>query len=131
MSKEFWSSLIPGPIVLEIEIFWINWPLTAAGFALLIVLTIKLKFSANLLASNEYGAFATPKIMNVCKWFSDGQDYFNDLHGNSLDYFYLVEEIEKTFNITAGQNLSLCRTPIDFARKIKEISTLWSGNMVF
>ncbi|MCQ2794855.1 MAG: AMP-binding protein [Bacilli bacterium] len=51
-------------------------------------------------------------------------DYFNDLHGNSLDYFYLVEAIEKEFNLQVKNNLTLCRTPGEFARKIKELSTL-------
>ena len=51
-------------------------------------------------------------------------DYFNDLNGNSLDYFYLVETIEKEFNLEVKNNLTLCRTPGEFAVKIKELSTL-------
>ena len=53
MSKEFWSILIPGPIVLETEILVIYLPLTVVGLALAIVLTTNSKFYSNLAPSNE------------------------------------------------------------------------------
>lgn len=33
-----------------------------------------------ILKENEYGSFATPKIGNDVKWFSDGEDYYKDLY---------------------------------------------------
>jgi len=53
MSKEFLSTLIPGPIVVEIVILSINTPLTVCGLALLIVLTTYSKFSNSFVSSND------------------------------------------------------------------------------
>ena len=47
LSNELRLIFIPGPIVLEIEMFLTKSPLTVAGFCLMIVLTKLSKFSSN------------------------------------------------------------------------------------
>lgn len=84
----------------------------------------------DFLNDEKIDKFVADKIIEIFKQkFPNNQidihtDYFTDLHGNSLDYFYLVEEIENVFNLEAKNNLTLCRTPGDFAIKIKELMSL-------
>lgn len=84
----------------------------------------------NFLNDEKIDKFVLDKIIEIFKQkFPNNQinthtDYFTDLHGNSLDYFYLVEAIESAFNLEAKNSITLCRTPGDFAIKIKELLSL-------
>lgn len=84
----------------------------------------------DFLNDEKIDKFIADKIIEIFKQkFPDNQidvhtDYFVDLHGNSLEYFYLVEAIENAFNLEVKNNLTLCRTPADFAIKVKELLSL-------
>ena len=39
----------------------------------------------SLLGENKYNAYASPKQLNVCQWFADGKDYFEDLYQKLMD----------------------------------------------
>ncbi|MCQ2795723.1 MAG: AMP-binding protein [Bacilli bacterium] len=85
---------------------------------------------SDFLNNEEFDKFIVDKIIEIFKQkfpnhpIDAHTDYFADLHGNSLDYFYLVEAIENAFNLHAKNNLTLCRTPGDFSIKIKELLSL-------
>ena len=43
-----------------------------------------------LVQSNKYMAYTNSKKYNVCKWFSDGKDYFEDLYINLMNAKYSI-----------------------------------------
>jgi phospholipase D1/2 len=45
---------------------------------------------ALLVQSNKYMAYTNSKKYNVCKWFSDGKDYFEDLYINLMNAKYSI-----------------------------------------
>lgn len=58
------------------------------------------------------------------KTIKEDSDYFNDLGGNSLSYFNLVESLETSFNTTIPIDQNICRTPLEFTKLIMENAKL-------
>jgi phospholipase D1/2 len=43
-----------------------------------------------LLAANEYSSYTNMKRYNLCQWFSDGKDYFEDLYNKLMGAKYTI-----------------------------------------
>ena len=48
------------------------------------------KNNVALLQSNKFNAYTNMKRFNVCKWFADGKDYFEDLYTRLMDAKYSI-----------------------------------------
>ena len=48
------------------------------------------KNNVALLQANKYNAYTNMKRYNVCQWFADGKDYFEDLYKKLMDAKYSI-----------------------------------------